>query len=150
MPLAVVDIRAKARTDPDAAVEPGDILAWERRHGPLPKGCCVACLSGVDPERDFVKRMKLPDHPFPGFWAAAGLLIEQRDVRGIAVDGMSLNTGANSPASPVHQAWLRSGRWAIEGLASLDRMPPRGATLVVGAAPIEGATGMPVRTIALV
>ena len=43
-----------------------------------------------------------------------------------------------------------SGRWGMEGVANLDRVPARGATLVVGAPKIKGATGGPSRLFALV
>jgi len=150
VPLAVIDIRDKARSDPDAAVERADILRWEARHGRLPAGCCVACWSGFDPVRDFVERMKLPRHPCPGFGIdAADMLINDRDVKGIAVDAMSIDTGTNGPAYPVHIAWLHSGRWGIEGMAGLDQVPAAGATLIVGVPPVDGATGMPIRAIAM-
>ena len=37
-----------------------------------------------------------------------------------------------------------------EAVANLDSVPPRGATLVVGAPKIKGATGGPTRVLALV
>lgn len=47
-------------------------------------------------------------------------------------------------------AWLPSGRWGLESVANLDKVPPRGATLVVGAPKIKGATGGPTRVMALI
>ena len=46
VPLAVVDIRAKAQDDADAQVTPDDLQAFEAAHGPIPDGACVAMLSG--------------------------------------------------------------------------------------------------------
>ena len=46
VPLAIVDIRAKAAADPDAQLTPDDLAAFEAAHGPVPDGACVALLSG--------------------------------------------------------------------------------------------------------
>jgi len=62
---------------------------------------------------------------------------------------MSIDAGEAMPTFPVHQAWLRSGRWALEGLTNLDRAPAAGGLLFAGVAPLENATGMPARVIAL-
>lgn len=46
VPLAVIDISERARSNPDSAVTPDDVKAWEASNGPLPEGCCVAMNSG--------------------------------------------------------------------------------------------------------
>jgi len=149
VPLAVVDLKARAAGDSDAAVGVADILAWERRHGRLPEGCCVAVNAGFNPLAPRIPGA-LARRQTPGFsLEAAEMLMTARQVKGIAVDGLSLDIGANVPAYPVHQAWLRSGRWGIEGLANLDAVPPSGALLVVGAPPVKDATGMPIRALAI-
>lgn len=153
VPLAILDLKAKARLDRNAAVQVDDILAWERRHGALPKGCCVALNSGWSPLQERKRASSLPAseaRKAPGFSPeAAAFLIDKRSVKGIATDAMSLDTGSNGPAYPAHQAWLRSGRWGIEGLTNMDAVPQGGAILVLGAAPLRGGTGFPVRAIAL-
>ena len=86
----------------------------------------------------------------PGFGpAVSDFLMKERDVRAIAVEAGSIDIGTNGPAYPVHQAWLRSGRWALEFVTNLDKVPLSGALMFVGAAPIEDATGMPVRLMAM-
>jgi kynurenine formamidase len=152
VPLVIIDIREKAKADRDARVEPKDVAAWERRHGRIPAGSCVAMLSGWDPLGAFANYSSLPPaerRKSPGFDAAVMDILMQRDVRGIGVDTMSIDAGQAMPAFPVHQAWLRSGRWALEGLTNLDRTPATGGLLFAGVAPLENATGMPARVIAL-
>jgi kynurenine formamidase len=152
VPLVIIDIREKAKANRDARVEPKDVAAWERRHGRIPAGSCVAMLSGWDPLGAFANYGSLPPaerRKSPGFDTAVMDILMQRDVRGISVDTMSIDAGQAMPAFPVHQAWLRSGRWALEGLANLDRAPAAGALLFAGVAPLENATGMPARVIAL-
>jgi len=150
VPLAVIDISARTARSRDAQVEPADILAWERRHGRLPGGCCVAAHSGWDPFAESARNQAERAHHSTGFGIeAARMLAETRRVKGIAVDAMTIDSGPHVPAYPVHQFWLRSGRWGIEGITNLKAVPPVGALLVVGAAPIADATGMPIRAIAL-
>ena len=50
----------------------------------------------------------------------------------------------------THHIWLPSGRWGLENVANLERVPPSGATLVVGVPKVKDATGAPVRLIALI
>jgi kynurenine formamidase len=153
VPLAIIDIRARVAHDRDAALTPDDILAWEAKHGRLPDGCCVAMNAGWDPLAERRRAASLgpvEGHKAPGFSPeAAAMLMAQRRVKGIAVDALSIDKGTNGPAYPVHQAWLRSGRWGIEGLTNMDQVPASGAILVVGAPPIKDATGMPIRAIAI-
>ena len=47
-------------------------------------------------------------------------------------------------------SWLPSGRYGIENLARLDRLPPTGALVVVGAPTFEGGSGGPSRVLAFV
>jgi kynurenine formamidase len=150
VPLAVMDLRARAAADPDAGLTPDDIRGWEKRHGRLPEGCCVAIDGGYDPLALMREPAATRRRGSPGFSPeASAFLLAERDVKGIAVDAMSIDQGRNGPAYPVHQQWLRSGRWGIEGLTNLAQVPPSGALLIVGAAPIKDATGVPIRAIAL-
>lgn len=152
VPLAVIDIAARAQDDADAQVTPEDIEAFEAAHGPIPEGACVAMRSGWD---RFVRDARFRNADgngvmhFPGFHVeAAMMLIEQRKVAGIAVDTLSLDFGA-SPDFATHYAWLPTNRWGLECLANMAALPATGATLVVGAPMIEGATGGPSRVMAL-
>lgn len=149
VPLAIIDISARVAQSRDAQVEPADIAAWEKRYGPLPHDCCVAMHSGWDPVAEMARNGREGKFASPGFGIeAARMLMDRRRVKGIAVDAMTIDSGLHVPAYPVHQKWLRSGRWGIEGITNLRAVPPSGALLVVGAAPIAAATGLPVRAIA--
>lgn len=153
-PLAVIDIRAKAEGNADAQVAPEDIAAYERRHGAIPDGACVAMLSGWDRHASGAMFRNVgPDGKtmhFPGFHLeAAKYLMERRTVIGLAVDTLSLDFGP-SPDFAVHYAWLPTNRWGLEALANLAELPPAGATIVVGGPKVAGASGGPSRVFALV
>lgn len=53
-----------------------------------------------------------------------------------------------SPEYKTHKKILGAGKWALECLANLDKLPTKGATIFVGAPKVEGATGGLVRVIA--
>jgi kynurenine formamidase len=152
VPLVVVDIAGKAQDDPDALLTPGDLLAFEATHGPIPAHGCVALHSGWD---RFVTSEKFCNADadgvmhFPGFHPEAAALLIERDAVGLAVDTLSLDHGP-SRDFPTHSAWLPTGRWGLEAVANLAALPPIGATIVVGGPKIEGATGGPARVLALV
>ena len=76
-------------------------------------------------------------------------LLKERKVLGIASDTLSLDNGPSKDFK-VHTTWLPAGRWGLENVANLDKVPASGATLVAGVAKVKGATGGPARLIALV
>lgn len=151
-PLAVIDIRSKAATDPDAEVTLDDVTGWESEHGPLPAGCIVAMCSGWDAQvqsDQFRNADAKGVLHFPGFHReTAEFLIDQRQIKGMVVDTLSLDHGA-STEFPVHVSWLGSGRWGLECAANLGQLPAIGASIVVGGPRIIGASGGPSRVFAL-
>lgn len=154
VPVAVINISARAEEDRDTSLTPDDIKAWEAKNGPLPDGCCVVMNSGWhklvgDPK--FTGNDNEKRNHTPGFHIeAAKMLIGERNVKGIGVDTLSLDTGLNSGGKfPVHYEWLGSGRWGVECLANLDAIPEVGAQLFLGIPKVKGATGGPTRVIAL-
>lgn len=149
-PLCVVDISARAAEDPNAMVEPADIEAWTSAHGAIPAGACVAMSSGWTARIGDPSWRNLPDGTlaFPGFSRAATDLLADAGAGSIGVDTLSLDPG-NSADFAVHQSWLPSGRFGIEGLANLDQLPPSGATIFVGAPKHRGGTGGPARVMAV-
>lgn len=87
---------------------------------------------------------------YPGFHVeAATMLMEETGAQSIAVDTLSIDHGASADFA-THYAWLPSGRFGIECMANLDRMPASGATLVVGAPKFRGGTGGQARIFAMV
>lgn len=154
VPLAVVDIAKRAQDDPDASLTPDDIKAWEAANGPLPEGCCVAMNSGWDKlltTPRFAGRDDAGKNHTPGFHGeTAAMLLGERNVKGLGVDTLSLDTGINTGPFPVHYSWLGSGRWGVECLANLGSLPAKGAILVLGGPKVKGGTGGPSRVLALV
>ena len=153
VPLAVIDVSAKAARNPDYALSRADLTAWEARHGRLPDGCCVAMHSGWARHASNAAKYTGKDAAgifhFPGIHPeAAEWLLKGRRVAGLAVDTLSLDPGPSHDFR-THTVWLPSGRWGIENLANLDQVPPTGATLIAGVPKVKDATGAPARVFAL-
>ena len=152
VPLAVIDVKEKAAADPDYQLSPADIEVWEAANGQLPDNCCVAMNSGWS-EHMGTDMFRNADANggmhFPGFHPeTTNMLMNERNVAGIAVDTLSLDFGASADFA-VHFSWLPAGRWGLEAVANLDAAPVAGATLVVGGPKVAGCTGGPTRLFAL-
>lgn len=152
-PLCVVDIAARAAGDADAQVTPDDIKAWMAANGEIPDNACVAMHSGWgahvggDTFRNADSEGK---QHYPGFHVeAAQMLIEETGATSIATDTLSLDHGISADFA-THYAWLPTGRFGIENIANLDKVPAKGATLVIGAPKHRGGTGGPARIFAMV
>jgi kynurenine formamidase len=150
-PLCVIDLKAKARDDANAMVEPADIESWVSANGAIPAGACVAMNSGWADKVATPEFRNTPDgkFAFPGFSKAATDMLAGMDVACIAVDTLSLDPG-NSADFAVHFSWLPGGRYGIENIAGLDGVPAKGATIFVGAPKHKGGTGGPARVMAVV
>jgi kynurenine formamidase len=148
-PLCVIDIKAKAKDDPNAMVTQADVEAWVSANGEIPKGACVAMNSGWAARVGDPSYRNLPDgnFAFPGFAKEATDLLAEIGAAAIAVDTLSLDPG-NSKDFAVHYSWLPGGRYGIENVNNLDAVPAKGATVFVGAPKHRGGTGGPARIIA--
>jgi kynurenine formamidase len=154
VPLAVIDVRKRAAQDPDCLVTRQDLVDWERRYRRLPDNCCVAMLSGwgqyTGDGAKYTGKDAGGTFHFPGFSPeAAEWLLRDRRVAGLAVDTLSLDYGASKDFK-THRLWLPAGRWGLENVANLEKVPPSGATLMVGVAKVKDSTGGPARLIALI
>jgi kynurenine formamidase len=152
LPIAVVDVAARAARNPDTVVTPDDLRRYERRHGRIPRGALVAMNSGwarkAGNPAEFKGGPAYPNYHFPGFGIdAVEWLIANRSPAAIGVDTMSLDPG-NSTTFPVHVRWLGTNRYGLENLNNLGSIPPRGARAFVGLIPWQRGSGGPSRVIA--
>jgi kynurenine formamidase len=85
----------------------------------------------------------------PGFSEeAARFLVDRRDIVGVGVDTLSLDA-AVAKKFVAHLAFLGAGKYGVELLANLGAVPAAGATMILGAPKHEGASGGPVRALAV-
>jgi kynurenine formamidase len=152
-PLAVVSIANRAATNPDAALEHEDLVAWERAHGRLPNGAAVFLHTGWEVRAKdaptFVNMDANGTMHFPGFSEqATEFLVSERAIAGIGIDTLSIDPGRDTTYR-VHKRLFAAGKWAVECLANLGRVPMVGAFAFIAPVKVQGASGAPARVVAL-
>lgn len=150
----VIDVSSRAAANADAELTPADLSDWQAKHGAFPPRCAVLLYSGWDKRWPSQERFANQDAAgvmhFPGFSrAAVERLAKSPEVLGIGTDTFSLDPGRDSRYEG-HRVLSGAGKWALECLANLGRLPARGARLFVGAPRVEAASGSPARVIAWV
>jgi kynurenine formamidase len=153
-PGVVIDIAVKAEANADYALTLEDVTIWEATHGPVPNGAVVLIHSGWGRFWTNYDRYKNQDvrgalH-FPGCsQAAAEYLVNERQVRGVGIDTLSIDPGI-SKTFDVHHVLNAAGRYALENVARLDELPAVGFFLIIAPIKIEHGTGGPTRVLAIV
>jgi kynurenine formamidase len=152
-PLVVLDVRAGAKNDPDYLVSVEDLARWEKANGSIPAGAIVIARTGWDSRWSSAKDFRNADRHavlhFPGYSLdAAKFLVEARSVFGIGIDTLSVDYGPSSDF-PVHRYALGHSVYQLESVANLDRVPARGAIVVIAPMKLQGGSGSPVRIFAL-
>jgi kynurenine formamidase len=151
---AVIDLSTRAAGNPDTELTNEDLDSWIAMHGPLPARCAVLLRSGWGARWPSQARFANADDTgtmrFPGFSArCVERLAGASSVLGVGTDTFSIDPGRDIGYAG-HKILAARGKWAVECLANLEQLPPRGATLLIGAIPVEAASGSPARVVAWV
>jgi kynurenine formamidase len=154
-PAVVIDVSARAATDPDYRLTVADVEAFERAHGPIARGEVVLLRTGWSARWPDRRRYLGDDTPgdatklhFPAFGAeAVEVLVGERGVAALGLDTASLDHGP-SRDFPVHRIAGAANVPGFENLTNLDRLPPRGAWLIALPMKIGGGSGAPLRAVA--
>jgi len=149
--LVVLDARPRVEADPDYAADAELVAAHEDEHGPVPEGAFVALRSG------WSARWPDPDAfdnggRRPGWDVSAlELLVDQRGIAAIGHETTDTDPAAVLAAgsTAAETFILDRDRWQIEGMASLDRLPARGALIVAAWPKPAGGSGFPARCFAI-
>ncbi len=153
-PATVIDISDKVENNEDYQLTIEDISDWEKANGRIPDGSIILLNTGWWRRwNDYVKYKNTDTvnrlH-FPGYSSmAAGFLIKERDINGIGIDTLSADYGISTDF-PVHHIINGAGKYILENVANLDRLPPTGATLIIAPIKIEGGSGGQARIWAIV
>jgi kynurenine formamidase len=149
----VIDVRGPVASDSDYELTTNDIVAWEREHGRIPDRAVILLFTGWGrfwnapirfQNKDVQGRLR-----FPGYSAdAARFLVRERRVRGLGTDTLSIDRGLSRDFA-VHHIVNGAGRYGLENLANLDKLPAKGFLLMVAPIKIEGGSGGPTRALAI-
>jgi kynurenine formamidase len=151
-----IDVRSKADIDRDYLLTVDDIRSWEKRYGRLPKGIIVLMYSGWGRYWGDRKRYLGTDEPgnvsdlhFPGCSKeAAEFLVKERSVKAVGIDTPSIDHGPSRDFL-AHQVFGAANVPIFENVASLERIPAKGATIFAIPMKIKGGSGAPLRIFAL-
>jgi kynurenine formamidase len=155
-PAVRIDVRSKADIDRDYLLTVDDIRSWEKRNGRLPKDVIVLMYSGWGRYWGDRKRYLGTDEPgnvsdlhFPGFSKeAAEFLVKERSVKAVGIDTPSIDHGPSRDFL-AHQFFGAANVPIFENVASLDKLPAKGATVFAIPMKIKGGSGAPLRIFAL-
>ena len=145
LPLVVLDDTPHLADDPAHAFTLDDLAAWERAHGPVPKGAFVALRT--DMSKDWDDPARFGRTPFPA-WTLPVLkvLFEQRGV--VAIGHESLATDVTD--SMEGETYVASaGHYQVAALANLDKVPATGALIVATWPKPKAGLGFPARVFAI-
>lgn len=158
-PAMVIDVTAKAQSNPDYQVSKEDFAAWEATHGKLPDGCIVLLNTGFGkywPNRERYMGTAergadaVPKLHFPGLDPeAATWLVTERKIAAIGLDTPSIDYG-QSKLFESHRNLFAADIPAFENVANLDQLPAKGALVIALPMKIRAGSGGPLRIVALV
>ena len=145
LPLIVLDGTLYLAKEPNHAFSVADLMAWEKKHGRVPRGAFVALRT--DMYKDFDNPERFKRAPFPA-WAFETIkfLYEQRGVT--ATGHESLDTDVTDKMESETYL-LRKGHYQIEVMANLDKVPAKGALIVVSWPKVKKGLGFPARAFAI-
>jgi kynurenine formamidase len=157
-PAVVIDVTEAAGRSADYQVTTEDIGRAEARDGRIPDGAIVlirtgfaarwpdaaAYLGTAERGAAAVARLHFPGlHPDAATWLA-----DNRAIAAIGIDTASIDYG-QSTGFESHRTLFARDIPAFENLASLERLPPRGAHVIALPMKIAGGSGAPLRAVAI-
>lgn len=154
-PAVVIDCSAEAAADANFLLTKDVVLAWEARFGRVPARSWVLMRTDWSKKsgRDYANLKEDGAHT-PGPDAdVIRWLVEERDILGFGTETIGTDAGQAghfSPPHPAHHYLHGAGRYGLQCLANLDRLPPTGALLVSAPLKIQNGSGSPLRVLALV
>ena len=154
----VVDVSERALQNRDYQVSVEDFAQWEAENGKLPDGVIVLIKTGYGqywPDREKymgTARMgseAVAELHFPGLHPdAAHWLITERSIDAIGLDSPSIDYGQSS-LFEAHQILFSDNIPVFENVANLDSLPVYGFSVVALPMKIKGASGGPLRIVAI-
>ncbi|XP_060083575.1 isatin hydrolase-like [Ylistrum balloti] len=156
-PGVVIDVKDKARDNPDYRVLLNDITEWESVNGRIPDNAAVIMNSGWGakyPNKTAVFGTETPSVPstfhFPAWHQdTVTWLINQRHVYMIGVDTPSTDFGQSS-TFPTHVVLSKHNVVGLENVANLDTIPVSGTRIFAAVTKIKDGSGGPARIFATI
>ena len=134
-PAVVIDCSAGAAVNDDFELTPDILIEWERTHGRIPEGCWVLMRTDWSRRSGAAYLNMRDDGPHsPGPTPeAVRFLVDERDILGFGTETIGTDAGQGShytPPYPAHFYLHGAGKYGLQCLCNLDRLPATGAMLV--------------------
>jgi kynurenine formamidase len=146
LPLVVFDETPLLAQDPNHAFSVEDLKAWEKKNGRVPKHAFAALRTDMSKDWD-TNPENFKRSPFPGWSVAAvRLLVEQRGITAIGHEALDSDV---TDKMETETYILQTGHYQIEAMDNLDKVPAKGALIVVSWPKVKNGLGFPARAFAI-
>jgi kynurenine formamidase len=155
-PACVIDCSREAAANADFLLSREHLRGWEKKHGRIPAHAWVLMRTDWSKRRDPVEYQNFDETgqhtPGPDV-DAVKFLVEERDILGFGTESIGTDAGQAQhlrPPYPCHYFMHGAGRYGLQCLTNLDKLPAAGAVVVAAPLKIRNGSGSPLRAIALV
>ena len=155
-PVNVLDFSKEAAADNDFLLTIDHVKAWEAKHGEIKAGEWVVMRSDWDQfnndEAKYLNANETGPHT-PGPTAEVIQYLVDKGIVGWGTQCIGTDAGqagGMNPPFPAHNLLHANNRFGLASLTNLDKLPAKGAILVVTPLKIKSGTGSPIRALALV
>ena len=155
-PAVVINISEEAKINPDFLLTKEYLMEWERIHGKIPPKNWIALRTDwyklVGTEKYLNMHEDGAHSPGPDK-SAIEFLVFERDCLGLAVETVGTDAGQAfdfDPPLPAHSILHGNGRYGLQCLKNLDKLPTFGSIIIANPLKIEHGSGSPLRVLALV
>lgn len=137
-------VLCKVKKGSDKAITKEDILEFEQKHGDIAVNSTIVFATGWN--KNLLKKYYFEKNP--GLSIDAAKYLASKKINLVGIDSPSINLGKNSNFS-AHHVLLKKGVLILENLCNLEKISRIHFRLVVLPLKLKGATGSPVRAVAL-
>ena len=154
-PAFVVDCSKEAAADADFLLTKKFIQSWEKKHSKISSRSWVLMRTDWSKRTDPVAYQNLDETgqhtpgPDPD---CVRFLVEERDVLGFGTETIGTDAGQAAhfaPPYPCHYYMHGAGKYGLQCLCNLDRLPATGALIVAAPLKILKGSGSPLRVFAI-
>jgi kynurenine formamidase len=155
-PAVVIDCSKEAAADADFLLTVDFVRDWETRHGQIPPRAWILMRTDWSKRSDPVAYQNFDEtgQHTPGPDAeVVQFLIRERDCLGFGSESIGTDAGQGfhlQPPYPCHYFMHGAGRYGLQCLTNLDKLPPTGAVLICPPLKIKQGSGSPLRVLAMV
>lgn len=142
--LVTSAIICKVKKGMDAFITKADIVKFEEKHGKILSNSTV--IFATDWHKNLLKKFYFTKNP--GLSLNAARYLASKKINLVGIDSPSIDVGRDK-SFLAHHILLKKGILILENLCNLEKISKLHFTLVVLPLKLKGATGSPVRAIAL-